>query len=289
MKVTNNNSVNRKGLFLLLLGLSSFFTIGNVSAQELSKAEKTDMLINQYKIDEDFVNSLDSKTIDEITDEDTEYLGFVRKYFKTTYLTDPNGNVFTTDDEEITKEEALEIAENSKTNSVANGDKTWVSETVSKTVSLQYYKTNSWTKADLSVVWNTVPKVKSYDVLALRFASPVTFQTVTGYQMTNIGTQNYSYNGTNMKKFSNGVGLSMNLMDDATSFSCSLHATINNTNNVIPVYGTYQHAKTDVTLATSQSYTLSSSGLGGVLAFNTNTIKNYYDGMGGVYLLNYRV
>ncbi len=83
------------------------------------------MLINQYKIDEDFVNSLDSKIIDEITDEDTEYLGFVRKYFKTTYLTDPNGNVFTTADEEITKEEALEIAENSKTESVIRSGNSW--------------------------------------------------------------------------------------------------------------------------------------------------------------------
>lgn len=178
----------------------------------------------------------------------------------------------------------MKIAENSKT---ALSGNSWESVTASKYVSLQYYKTNSWTKADLAVVWYTVPKVKSFDVLALRFASPVTFQTVTGYQMTNIGTQNYSYNGTNMKKFSNGVGISMNLMDDATSFNCSLHATINNTSNIIPVYGTYQHAKTNVTLATSQSYTLSSSGLGGVLAFNTSTIKNYYDGMGGVYLNHY--
>ena len=207
MKVTNNSSVNRKCLFLLLLGFSSFFTIGNVSAQELSKAEKTDMLINQYKIDEDFVNSLDSKTIAEITDEDTEYLGFVGKYFKTTYLTDLNGNVFTTDDEEITKEEALEIAENSKTTYAdRSGDDTVTVTTASLYVYLQYYKTTSQTIADLGVEWLTVPKVKSFDVLALRFATSVGIQSATGSQVTNIGTQNYSNNGTNMKKFSNGVG-----------------------------------------------------------------------------------
>lgn len=275
-------------MFLLLFGLGTFLTIGSVSAQELSQSEKTDMLINQYKIDKDFVNSLDSKSIDEITDEDTEYLGFVGKYFKTIYLTDPNGNVFATNDEEITKEEALEIAENSKTNSVARSvaDSGTVT-TASKYVYMQYYKTTSQTIADLGVEWLTVPKVKSFDVLALRFATSVGIQSATGSQVTNIGTQNYSNNGTNMKKFSNGVVISMNLMDDATTFLCKIQARINNTSNVIPVYGSYQHAKTDVTLATSQSYTLSSSGLGGVIAFNTNTIRNYYDGMRGVYLDHY--
>lgn len=62
---------------------------------------------------------------------------------------------------------------------------------------------------------------------------------------------------------------------------------INQYKNIISVYGSYQHAKTNVTLATSQSYILSSSGLGGVIAFNTNTIRNYYDGKRGVYLDHY--
>ena len=46
------------------------------------------------------------------------------------------------------------------------------------------------------------------------------------------------------------------------------------------VYGTYQHATTNVSLATSKSYTISSSGLGGVL---NHSYSSYYGGMQGVY------
>ena len=47
-------------------------------------------------------------------------------------------------------------------------------------------------------------------------------------------------------------------------------------------YATYQHATTNVSLATSKSYSFNSTGLGGVLKFNTSQISNYYDGMEGV-------
>lgn len=42
------------------------------------------------------------------------------------------------------------------------------------------------------------------------------------------------------------------------------------------IYMGYFHAKQSVTLSQSQSYTFSSSGLGNVLAFDSNTIKGYY-------------
>lgn len=47
------------------------------------------------------------------------------------------------------------------------------------------------------------------------------------------------------------------------------------------VYGTYQHATSDLTLSQSQNYTFSSSGLGGVLKF-ANSVSSKYDGMKGV-------
>ena len=50
------------------------------------------------------------------------------------------------------------------------------------------------------------------------------------------------------------------------------------------VYGTYQHAKSSVSLSESQNYSFSSQGLGGVLKFNKDSIKNKYDGMNGVSL-----
>lgn len=45
------------------------------------------------------------------------------------------------------------------------------------------------------------------------------------------------------------------------------------------ISGTYQHAKKDITLAKSRSYTISASGLGGVLKHN---YASYYDAMQGI-------
>ena len=47
------------------------------------------------------------------------------------------------------------------------------------------------------------------------------------------------------------------------------------------IYGTYQHAIRDISLANSQKYTLSSTGYGKVVLFDSS-VKSYYSLFGGV-------
>lgn len=141
---------------------------------------------------------------------------------------------------------------------------------------------------DLINVWLTTPVIKSFDVMALRYVDATV---VSG---TQDGTQiykkngsydgvNYSYNGTNMKITSNGFGVSMNLVDGATDFENYLQVNVIATSTSAKIYGSYQHAAANVTLAQSQAYNISHNGYGEVINFSTS-VENIYDGMKGVSL-----
>ncbi len=136
--------------------------------------------------------------------------------------------------------------------------------------------------------WLVTPATKSFDVTAMRF------EDATIVEGTQEGTQtywasgeynfiNYSPNGTNIRKQSNGFGISMNLVNDASYFETDISADIIATGDDATVYGTYQHAVTNVTLEQSHSYNISHNGFGSVLNFATG-VQNYYDGMQGVYV-----
>lgn len=101
-----------------------------------------------------------------------------------------------------------------------------------------------------------------------------------GCQESDADTTFYYTNSNNLKKTSKGLGLSMNLHNNASSslgmelYIYSPNALGNN------VYGTYQHARhSNATLAISKSYSFSSSGLGGVVYFSNSTYRSYYDEM----------
>ena len=136
--------------------------------------------------------------------------------------------------------------------------------------------------------WLVTPATKSFDVTAMRF------EDATVVEGTQEGTQtywasgeynfiNYSPNGTNIRKQSNGFGISMNLVNDASYFETDISADIKASNSNATVYGTYQHAVTDVTLEQSHSYNISHNGFGSVLNFATG-VRGYYDRMQGVYV-----
>lgn len=147
-------------------------------------------------------------------------------------------------------------------------------------ISGNYYLMNLYAK------WLINPVVKSFDVMGLRLddASMVA-NSQSGIQLYNIGTAtgnvNYSPNGTNIKKSTNGFGISMNLVDEGTNFECNIQADVIATTKYATVYGTYQHAAKNVTLAQSQNYVISHNGLGKVLNFDSSVVANY-DRMGGV-------
>lgn len=134
--------------------------------------------------------------------------------------------------------------------------------------------------------WLGEPNIKSFDVTGIRVEDAyVVSGSQSGTQTYKIGSTyghvDYSYNGTNINNLSNGFGISMNLVDAASYFSTDITADVIATSNYARVFGAYQHAVQNVSLATSKSYTLNSSGLGNVFNFASGALQ-YYDNMQGV-------
>ena len=142
----------------------------------------------------------------------------------------------------------------------------------------------------MTLVWKKVPKVRSYDVFAFRLLN-FNYSGVTGCQTYFIsgGYTNINYNSSSAgyKGLSNGAGLSMNLKDGSniTGYTMTMNASLTGTNLSYghgTVYVSYQHAKVDLTRAQSMSYTLSGTGLGGVIQFSSSGLTSSYDGMSGI-------
>ena len=134
--------------------------------------------------------------------------------------------------------------------------------------------------------WLVTPATTSFDVTAMRIDDGyVVDGTQDGTQVYwkdgEYGHVTYAWNGTNIRKFDHGFGISMNLVNDASYFETDISADMVATSSDAIAYGTYQHAVTDVTLDQSQSYTISHNGLGDVLNF-VSSVYNYYDRMAGV-------
>ena len=125
--------------------------------------------------------------------------------------------------------------------------------------------------------WKSIPSVFSYDVIAVRLSGVTLNGSFTFKQVYKSGGTYYTiYNGNN-QTFSNGFGSSA-LLHSGTDQQYSLTFKVTGTGTV---YGSYQHATSTVTLNQSKNYTISSSGLGGVINFASSVI-GYYDGTPGV-------
>lgn len=219
-----------------------------------------------------------------MSDEDaSRYLSYdlekskkVNKYYRVTKTT--NGTTTT----EISEEEATNATKNTATRGASYA-------TTYKNIQISTIPSNITNTflIDLTNLWLKSPYIKSYDVIAIRTDDATVIEgTQEGtqtyiYKNGSTGTIDYSNNGTNMVKASNGFGISMNLVDDANTYECTIEAIVTATTEWATVYGSYQHAATNVTLAQSKSYTISHNGYGKVINFAT-AVQNDYDGMQGV-------
>ena len=141
----------------------------------------------------------------------------------------------------------------------------------------------------LDTVWKYDPTVRSFDVSALRFENMGYDKGIAGgtqaYTLKSTGKTtgiSYSPDGTNIKKENDGFGISMNLVnDDITYIRCFIDVDASMSTKTGTIYGSYQHAIKNVSLAQSQDYTISQVGMGKVINFSTK-VWNYYDDMDGV-------
>lgn len=220
-----------------------------------------------------------------MSDEDaSRYLSYdlenskkVNKYYRVTKTT--NGTTTT----EVSEEEATNATKNTATTRATYYETTYKNiqiSTIPSNVTNTYF-------IDLTTLWLKSPYIKSYDVIAIRTDDATVIEGTQEGRQTYIytngstGIVNYSNGGTNMVKASNGFGISMNLVDAAKTYECTIEATVTATTEWATVYGSYQHAATNVTLAQSKSYTISHNGYGKVINFAT-AVQNDYDGMQGV-------
>lgn len=126
--------------------------------------------------------------------------------------------------------------------------------------------------------WKGIPNVKAYDVIAIRLhnislTGGFTFKQ-TWYAN---GKTNVSYVGYK-RVLDNGFGTSFKVQN-GSNLEFSLTFEISGSGKI---FGSYQHAIKSTTYEESKKYTLSSSGLGDVIKFNTSRINDKYDAMSGV-------
>lgn len=252
---------------LLVMIISSSVNAANLTDEEYARLRNlfSDARIS-YMSDEEAARYLSY---------DLEHVNKVSKYYKVTETT--NGTITT----EVSKEEAIAAAENNISTRATYHTTSYKNIRISTMkLSTNVYYVN------LTNEWLITPRVKSYDVIAMRVDDATVnsgSQRGTQFYIANgvSDTVEYSYNGTNMVLSSNGFGISMNLVDAANSFTCDINATVTATSQWATVYGSYQHAMTAVTLAKSKSYTISHNGYGKVINFAT-AVQNDYDNMQGV-------
>lgn len=223
----------------------------------------------------DYIMNLDDAKYEHLKELDFSTLKTDVKYFETSY--NPSLKLYST--KEITEEEY-----NSEPLRISGGD---YHETTSKKLAMAIVNGTAWVYVTLDLAWKKIPSTRSFDVIGF-YADGMSPRNGSQYgdQTYFINGQynkiEYSWNGTNIKRFNNGYGISMNLVNNSglQSLHCSTWADMYVNSNHGSLFGSYQHAVTNLSLANSKNYTLGSGGLGGVFIYPLN-ISQKYDGMGG--------
>lgn len=170
-------------------------------------------------------------------------------------------------------------------------------QTSSKKLSISYalFEGEIYPLALMDVEWFTIPMIKKYDILAFRWETSMPTSNVIEYFGTqtcedkngNVLQANYNLNSENLKIVSNGIGQIMNLFNDAANnLELNLEVYFKKAPGKV-MYGSYQHARnSNITLTQAKSYSIKSGGLGNVVDFSNSTVRNYYDGMKGLQVIN---
>ena len=125
----------------------------------------------------------------------------------------------------------------------------------------------------VTLQWTSNPSVKSYDVMGAYIENTSFVDTPRTLLVSTDSTTTI----TDLKKTNNGIGSSFKL-PSGSNIKVNQIFKVNTGGHV---YASYQHAKSNSTLAKSKDYTFSKFGYGGVFQFSDSS-SNIYDGMTGV-------
>lgn len=131
----------------------------------------------------------------------------------------------------------------------------------------------------LKAQWSGTPTIQSWDTIGFRVLN-VTINTINGAMVTGTGySVAYGPASTSFQQFSTGFGYSVKLGNaNNLKITTSMYTEPGGT-----VYGSYQHATVNTSLATSKLYTIALGGYGSVFMFYGNAF-GIYDGAPGVYI-----
>ena len=274
------NNIKEATAFILIMVLTFISLTNTVKAQvELTddEYEKLHLLFSAGKIE-----TLTDEEIEYYLSIDDDDISSAHKYYKV--IETENGTIC----QEVSEFEAITGANSMLNMSGTVGTLSTFYQTSYKRISISRLTvdTNLY-EIFLNTEWLITPVIKSFDVTGIRtYDATVTEGSQFGTQTAWNSSTGFSYvhyvsNGTNIRKQSNGFGISMNLINSGVDFYADIQALVTANSQYAKVYGSYQHAIVNVTLLDSQSYNISQAGLGHVFNFATS-IENSYDGMGGV-------
>ncbi|MDE5630036.1 MAG: hypothetical protein K2I70_00400 [Bacilli bacterium] len=130
----------------------------------------------------------------------------------------------------------------------------------------------------LMLSWKQQPKIRSYDVIGVRYDSGCSLDSFSFKQIyVKDNTSHVSKNGE-YKLATNGLGLTFKV-ETGSVVTSTLSFSVKGS---CRMYGSYQHAQASLSLKDAKDYQISSSGLGRVFKFSKSEISNKYDAMTGV-------
>lgn len=127
----------------------------------------------------------------------------------------------------------------------------------------------------VTLVWKGSPRIRSYDLMGAYLSDT----NLAGDALTRMTYSGGSAFAEATKYTSNGFGASVKLPNSGSNIVVSQTFNVKKSGRV---YASYQHAKSSLTLANSQTFDTKYSGLGNVFYFSSSNIRNKYDAMGGV-------
>ncbi len=132
---------------------------------------------------------------------------------------------------------------------------------------------SSYCTVSIVATWYANPSVRSYDTIGAYFSGV----SLLSHQSTVVHSSTGSTSYSNLKTAYNGLGNSV-LLPSGTNLVINQIFT---TTTGGTIYGSYQHATQNTTLAVSKLYNFSLGGYGSVFLFYGNAY-GVYDGMAGV-------
>ena len=147
-------------------------------------------------------------------------------------------------------------------------------ETQAKILQISKSYGNNTTIA-ITAQWKYAPNVRSYDLIGAYLSGP----TMVGSGYAKVDSTSGANSALASVGGSNGYGYVVKLPSNSANIVVSYTFLVTGSGTV---FGSYQHAKSAISLNNAKSFSISYSGLGNVFYFSNMNIRAKYDAMQGV-------